>query len=209
MQQHATSSEASGRRVVVVHGAGREAGLGGQLVEVVLGELERLGAQQRLQDLLADGFDPVLRLDPDQRHAERCSAADDPLTHRYQEEVRWAEALVFVHPTWWFAPPAILKGWIDRVLVEDVALLHRAGRSPQALLAGRQALLVQTFNTRRAIDRLVFRGASEAFWRRAVLGPCGVRLTGRVALYSVEHLTPARFETECRRVREAVAALVR
>jgi hypothetical protein len=46
-----------------------------------------------------------------------------------------AEALVFVYPTWWAAPPAVLKGWMDRVLVPGVAFTFEpgtrgAGRSP-------------------------------------------------------------------------------
>ncbi|MAF64587.1 MAG: hypothetical protein CMJ84_02855 [Planctomycetes bacterium] len=208
MDEQETNSVEDRPRVLVVHGSGRAGGLGDRLVGEVVAELERRRAEHRLQDLLADGFDPVLRLDPDQRHAPACSAEDDPLVHHYQQEVRWAEALVLVHPVWWFAPPAIMKGWVDRVLVEDVALAHRPGRSPRPLLADRRALLVQTFNTRRMIDRWAFRGAAEGFWRRGALGSCGVRLAGRVALYGVEDLTPKRLETECARLRAAVANLV-
>ena len=35
--------------------------------------------------------------------------------------VRWADALVFVYPTWWMGLPAILKGWLERVFVPGVA----------------------------------------------------------------------------------------
>jgi len=31
-----------------------------------------------------------------------------------------ADGIVFVHPDWWGMPPAILKGWIDRVLRSGV-----------------------------------------------------------------------------------------
>ena len=37
--------------------------------------------------------------------------------------VRWAEALVFVYPTWWYGLPAMLKGWLDRTLLPHVAFL--------------------------------------------------------------------------------------
>ena len=40
---------------------------------------------------------------------------------RHAELVRWADALVFVYPTWWMGPPAALKGWLERVLVPGVA----------------------------------------------------------------------------------------
>jgi NAD(P)H dehydrogenase (quinone) len=38
-----------------------------------------------------------------------------------------AEALVFVYPTWWAAPPAVLKGWMERVLVPGVAFTFKPG----------------------------------------------------------------------------------
>ena len=38
-----------------------------------------------------------------------------------------AEALVFIYPTWWAAPPAVLKGWMDRVLVPSVAFTFEPG----------------------------------------------------------------------------------
>ena len=40
---------------------------------------------------------------------------------RQADQVRRAEALVFVYPTWWAGLPAMLKGWLDRVLVSGVA----------------------------------------------------------------------------------------
>ena len=45
--------------------------------------------------------------------------ASDP--QRYADDLRWAQALVFVYPTWWSGQPAMLKGWIDRVWVAGVA----------------------------------------------------------------------------------------
>ncbi|WP_338700537.1 NAD(P)H-dependent oxidoreductase [Streptomyces sp. Q6] len=38
-----------------------------------------------------------------------------------QEKVRWADVVVFHFPMWWFGPPAILKGWFDRVLTQGFA----------------------------------------------------------------------------------------
>jgi putative NADPH-quinone reductase len=45
----------------------------------------------------------------------------DPLVERHAGLVRQAEALVFVYPTWWAGPPAIMKGWLERVMVPGVA----------------------------------------------------------------------------------------
>ena len=45
----------------------------------------------------------------------------DDAVARHADHVRWAEALVFVYPTWWGGLPAVLKGWLERVLVPGVA----------------------------------------------------------------------------------------
>ena len=58
----------------------------------------------------------------------------DPVTVAHADLVRRAEVLVFVYPTWWSGPPAILKGWLKRVLVPGVAFrFDGAGKVRPAL----------------------------------------------------------------------------
>jgi putative NADPH-quinone reductase len=42
--------------------------------------------------------------------------------------IKWAEGLILVYPTWWYAQPAMLKGWLDRVW-----LPHEAFELPERL----------------------------------------------------------------------------
>jgi putative NADPH-quinone reductase len=39
----------------------------------------------------------------------------------YVENLKWAQAVLFVYPTWWYGLPAMLKGWFDRVWATGVA----------------------------------------------------------------------------------------
>jgi len=196
------------RRVLIVLGHGRSQSLCHHLTSVARLAAEERGAEVRLHDLLADGFDPLLRLAPEQRHATPPSPADDPLVHRYCEDVRWSEAFVVLHPVWWFAPPAILKGWIDRVFVHSVAVNQPQAGPPEGILQGRRALVVQTFNAPRAVDTLLMRNLSEAFWKRAVFSSVGVRDVKRLGFYGVEGIAPDELEAVERRLRRAVGALV-
>jgi NAD(P)H dehydrogenase (quinone) len=77
------------------------------------------GWEVRLVDLYADGFQPVLSAEEHRVHRDRAPA--DPLLAPYVEGLRWAEAILFVYPTWWYGLPAMLKGWLDRVWATDVA----------------------------------------------------------------------------------------
>ncbi|MEM7165279.1 MAG: NAD(P)H-dependent oxidoreductase [Planctomycetota bacterium] len=175
-------------RALLVIGHGRDQGLGHALLETVREALEERSIPVRVHDLLADGFDPVLRLATGQAHPGRVSAGEDPIAHGYQEDATWANLFVFVHPVWWFAPPAILKGWIDRIFVDGVAVKQIEGGTPEGLLHGKRALVVQTFNTNRMVDRVVFSNITGTFWRKAVCLATGLKLLQRVPIYGAAKL---------------------
>ena len=81
---------------------------------------ERAGHHVTTLDLYALGFAPAMS--PAERrayHGEQPLL--DPMTAAHAALVRRADVLVFVYPTWWSGPPAILKGWLERVLVPGVA----------------------------------------------------------------------------------------
>jgi NAD(P)H dehydrogenase (quinone) len=80
--------------------------------------LERAGHDVRVTDLYADGFDGAMTAEERQAHRVPGVA---PELERYADDLRWAELLVLVYPTWWSGFPAILKGWVDRVWVAGVA----------------------------------------------------------------------------------------
>jgi len=45
------------------------------------------------------------------------------MVERHARIIQAAEALVFVYPTWWSTMPAILKSWMERVLVPGVGFV--------------------------------------------------------------------------------------
>ena len=67
-------------------------------------------------DLYAEGFHPLVTAEE-----SRTRVSDDPLVEQHCAELTRAEGLIVVHPNWWGYPPAILKGWIDRVIRPGVA----------------------------------------------------------------------------------------
>lgn len=89
--------------------------------DTVLARLDAAGAEVRQSDLYADGFQPVLS------RTELSSYLDCPRNRApVQGEVdklSWCDTLIFIYPTWWYGMPAMLKGWLDRVMLPDVAFL--------------------------------------------------------------------------------------
>ena len=89
------------------------------LREEALAGLAAAGHAVDLLDLYAEGFDPVLS-EAERRHyhdTARNQAGLEP----YVARLRAAEALVVQFPTWTFGPPALLKGFFDRLLMPGVA----------------------------------------------------------------------------------------
>ena len=79
--------------------------------------LTSAGHEVRYHDLHAEGFDPVLT----GRELETDDVRVDAQVERHCREIALAEGIVVIHPNWWGMPPAILKGWIDRVFRPGVA----------------------------------------------------------------------------------------
>jgi len=87
--------------------------------DLVLAKLAAAGAEVRLLDLYANGFQPVLT-GPEWQGYLDCPQNTASVTQDV-EAVRWCDTLIFVYPTWWYGLPAMLKGWLDRVLLPEVA----------------------------------------------------------------------------------------
>jgi len=107
----------------------RPASLDHELAARVRSVIGQTGVRQHFHDLYAESFDPVLTENTDQASevwargtsSEQVRAqgavAVDPLVQRHQRELAEAKALVVIHPDWLGKPPAILAGWLDRVLL--------------------------------------------------------------------------------------------
>jgi putative NADPH-quinone reductase len=98
------------------------------LHRAVLDGLAEAGHEVRDRDLYAEGFDPVLT--EAERRAYHDAGANTAGVADHLADLRWAEGLVFVYPTWWYGLPAMLKGWLDRVWVPGEAFLLPDGPGP-------------------------------------------------------------------------------
>lgn len=106
-------------RVLHLYAHPLEASLHGAIRRKAQGALEAGGHEVDIIDLYAEGFDPVLSADERERYHDE--ARNTVGIEGYVERLRRAEALVVQFPTWSFGPPAILKGFFDRVFVPGVA----------------------------------------------------------------------------------------
>lgn len=108
-------------KALVVYCHPKEGSFNAAIRDLVLAKLHAAGAEVRLRDLYAEGFQPVLT-DAEWTGYLACPDNRAPVDG-HCADVEWCDTLIFVYPTWWYGLPAMLKGWLDRVLLPDVAFL--------------------------------------------------------------------------------------
>lgn len=103
------------RRALIVHAHPCPESFNAALCATVRASLEARGFEVRVLDLYAEGFDPVMSAE--ERRGYHTAGENEKPVAAHLDLVRWCDTLVFVYPTWWYGPPAMLKGWLERVFV--------------------------------------------------------------------------------------------
>ncbi len=92
-------------------------------------------------------------------------------------------------------PPAILTGWVDRVLRPNIAYRFAEGDkgegTPIGLLRARSALIFNTSNTLPDREVRVFGDPLERIWKDCIFGLCGVTRVERCTFATVVTSTQA------------------
>lgn len=205
--------------------------LNAALRDVAVQELEAQGHEVRVTDLYAEGWKSVVdradfpileseaRLKP--ATASKKSFEADALTEDVKAEIAnlmWADALILQFPLWWFAMPAILKGWVDRVFAYGFAYgvgehsdKRWGDRYGEGTLVGKRAMLIVTAGgwkehyaprgVNGEIDDLLFP------INHGILYYPGYDVLPPFVVYSVDRFKDADFEPTAERLRERMRAL--
>lgn len=178
------------------------------LAEAVADELTGRGCRAVVHDLYAEGFDPLLPADGTGT-VGAAPADEDPLVTRHRAEVATYDALVFIHPNWWGMPPAVLTGWVQRVLAPGVAYkLGAADGEPAGLLKAGRALVLNTSDTPAEREESEFGDPLQRIWAACVLPYAGVDDVRRHVFRTVTDSAEDARTGWLRLAREQAAALV-
>ncbi len=159
--------------------------------------LQCLG-EARTLDLYAENFDPVIRpahfpsrasnekFEPMVEQSHQAATGDVTFdVARHQVAVQWCDRLLLVFPLWWWSMPAILKGWVDRVLSTDFAYGARD-------LSGRKAMLCVTAETKS--ERFVSKDGNNPLHHieRGILKFCGFEVASSFVAADIYSLPDER-----------------
>jgi NAD(P)H dehydrogenase (quinone) len=176
------------------------------IASAVCKTLRKSGHTVLFHDLYAEGFEPRL---PKEEIPE--NGVVPAQIQKHCEELRSADGIVVIHPNWWGQPPAVLKGWIDRVIRPGVAYRFEDGDSgegvPVGLLKARAALVLNTSNTPDERERSVFGDPLEVLWKRCIFELCGVRTVHRRMFRVIATSTPGQRRSWLDEVKELVSSV--
>jgi NAD(P)H dehydrogenase (quinone) len=159
--------------ILIILGHPDPGSLNHAIAHAVRDDLKAAGHDIIFHDLYGEGFDALL------------TAAEIPKSGTINQtiaahcrELSRADGIIIVHPNWWGQPPAILKGWVDRVFRPGVAYRFEEGDGgegiPAGLLKASAAVVINTSNTPAAREQAAFGDPLDGVWRRCIFDLCGV-----------------------------------
>jgi putative NADPH-quinone reductase len=178
-------------RALVVYAHPAPESLSRALCDTAVAALAAAGHEVATVDLYAEGFRAAMSAD-ERAAYDSDQAVGSADVARHADLVRWADILVFVYPTWWMSLPAVMKGWLERVLVPGVAFhLDDRRRVASDLRHVRRVVGITTYGASWRYVRLMNDAGRRTLLRALAMlcrRPC--RRTW-LALYSVDTSGPA------------------
>ena len=158
-----------GKRVAVIVGHPAADSWCGALADSYAAAARAGGHEVRMVHLAQLDFDPSLH------EGYRQIQALEPDLLAAQATVAWAEHVVIAYPIWWGSVPALLKGFLDRILLPGFAFKYRPGKAfPEQLLRGRSAQLLVSMDTPPWYFRWVYRMPGIVQLKKTTLEFCGI-----------------------------------
>lgn len=169
--------------------------------------LRGAGHQVQVLDLYAVGFRAAMSLD-DHVAYHGDHPAIDPMVAEHSALVVGTDALVFVYPTWWSSLPAILKGWLERVMVPGVAFVFNDnGKVRPGLTNVRHIVGISTYGSPRSYVRLINDNGRRTLTRALRLNT-GLRTrTSWLGLYAIDSATAVQRSEFLDRVEQKMRSL--
>ncbi|KXN98920.1 NADPH-quinone reductase [Aequorivita aquimaris] len=108
-----------------------------------------------------------------------------------QDKIKWADHIVWVYPVWWSSVPAIMKGFLDRILLPGFAFKKRENSLfSDKCLTGKSARIICTMDQPTWFYKLVYRSPSHNAMKKGTLHYIGIKKVRITAI------GPIRLSTE-------------
>ena len=139
------------------------------IAQTCISQIETNGHCTLFHDLYAENFKPLLHI-----ANEKYEMQIDNQLKAHCDNLINSDGIIIIHPNWWGQPPAIIKGWLDRVLLPGIAydfVENKKGENiPIGLLKAQRAIVFNSSNSpyEKKSDPL------KSIWKNSVFNFCGV-----------------------------------
>jgi len=158
------------KHILIINGHPEIRSLCTEISNYYLKGAQTTSAECKLINLSELHFDPILH------HGYYKRTTLEPELVDIQHDIKKADHIVFVYPTWWGTYPALLKGFIDRVFLPKFAFKYRENSLLwDKLLTGKTARLIVTMDTPKWYYYLAYGRPGHKSMKKNILEFCGIR----------------------------------
>lgn len=143
---------------------------GNEVKEIILADMD-------FNPILMHGYHKRTELEPDLIEAWK--------------KIKWAEHIVWIYPTWWASPPALLKGFIERVFLPGFAFEYQEKSPfPKKLLTGKTSEIISTMDAPVFYYKWIVKDIGGKMIRRDIGAFCGIKNKRTTYLATLKTSTP-------------------
>jgi NAD(P)H dehydrogenase (quinone) len=161
-------------KILLILGHPTEGSFNHAIASTALKKLKENGHDVFFHDLYTEKFDPILSTEEIPQ-----DGLYDKTIEKHCRELMESDGIIIVHPNWWGQPPAILKGWIDRVIRPGIAYRFeeedKGEGTPIGLLKAKAGVVFNTSNTNETREERIFKDPLETIWKNCIFDLCGVK----------------------------------
>lgn len=145
---------------------------GNEVKEIILSEME-------FNPILQYGYRKRTELEPDLLDA--------------WQKLQWAEHIVWIYPTWWAAPPALMKGFIERLFLPGFTFEYQeTSPFPKKLLKGKTSEIISTMDSPVWYYKWIVKDVGGKMIRKNIGAFCGIKNIRTTYLAVVKQSTPEK-----------------
>jgi len=123
-----------------------------------------------------------------------------------QDNILWADQLVFVYPIWWFAIPALMKSFIERTFAEDV-VSEMGKMGPKPLLKGKTAVIIQSYSMPYFAMKYFYGDIPMKWWKIVLTNWCGPKIIKRFDLDMIDNVPEKRKQKWIKDIKKFVSKM--
>lgn len=181
-------------KTVIIYYHPHEGSFCSAIRDAVISGLNTGKHEYKLIDLGLDQFDPVMR-EKDLnafrlagRIGEDGLEGVDPIVMKYMKKLRWAEHIVMIFPIWWMTMPAMVKGFVDKVIFPGVVYKMEGGNLVSMLSGLKQVTIITTMNTPSDVYMDMFNNSIEGSLIKGTFNQIGIHDIRWISLNMVKQV---------------------